>query len=909
MEVHRWKVWYGRLISPEGRWVLYLVAPFLLIAAVFIALIQTSDPANIGGFQYTSSLVVLSSNPYQNLGTFPAPPNFFLFLLPQFWAYEARWVAYDSTVTLKVFAIVATVALAGFVYKIARRFTLSDSRARAAFLATIASPFLFFVSFVWVEQDVIGLAFAVAGLYFLIPLTTSDTLSRRDIALGSGLLVYGMFLYYFPLIVLWSLLVFSRTWKKGISFGIAIAGWTLFFYGAYAFGGFWQFSTNFSGAFQLVNEVPTYSILNLATPGFGGPFTPLATQVSFWMLVSCVVAVLVLPIALRFAGGSVLLSVVVTMTLPFLLAKIYNGDEIVWVVPFVVIFLATQIEERHLRFWLLASQCCLIPQFILANMWNSAGFGSGSGVFYFTYLQFHNSTAIYTLFPQFYLVSKLLDLATFLLLLGLCLAAVWISRTRTPLRAPSLVRLANLDKREADSIVETKSDLEGARGPSAHPARGLPRRGLLREINTLGRNTSFWAIVVLVALTAVTVLPVSHTSQITYSGNDPFPFGLFGTPPPPNPSLTYSISGNGEVVEITNETGPAGPVPTSFTRDLSGQSLAASFEMSVPETENATFVDPVANLGSTTVFALGQLSLPNDAITVAPFHEENVTGYSATVPIARGQPIYLWNMSGHSISQYAINLSQMEFGTLGLFFNPYASSYTQNLLFYAQLPGETEELFVAEGSLYFAVLIPGQPWVLYPESTLNGPLSGPYSWHSILFSVEPTQLAFFLDGRIVHTTPLAADAQMGLNVGAYLPASPFYGNYAFVGVTSPLIEFPTSQFSYASAVSVGAPSNESRPTNLSMISNNSGNWSISVSDRAMTLSGNSGTFTGNSDSSIFSFGRFFPESPKLNVRLLGLTVGSMGTDNILARVTVLSIGSPVALAAVGLDRWMSRKRK
>ena len=798
--------------------------------------------------------------------------------------------------------------LAGFVYKVAYKCTASVSRSKAAFLAALASPFLFFVSFVWVEQDVIGLVFAVAGLYFLLPLTSSERLSVRDLTLGSGLLVYGMFLYYFPLIVLWSLLVFSKTWNKAARYAVGVAGWTLFFYLVYALGGFWQLFANFHGAFQLVNQVPSYSILNLATPGFGGPWTPLATQLSFWMLLGCAAAVLILPITLRFTGGSVLASVSITMALPFLLTNIYNGDEIVWVVPFVILFLATRIGEKHIRFWLVASQCLLIPQFLLVNMWNSAGFGSGTGVFYFTYLQFHNSTAIYTWFPQFYTLSKLLDLTTFLLLSGLCVVMIWLGRTGGVTRRARWwsLRVSAVSSPEGNGGLKEDVDTDWRTRFNSEwrPSSG----GFLRGVRRLSRSLSFYAVAALVTLTVITVVPAGHNAQITYSGTDPFPVGLFGGIPIPNPSLTYSMPGNGEVLQFSNGTGPAGPVPTNFSRDLSGQSLTASFEMSIPETGNSTFLDPIANLGSMTVFFVGQVSLPSSVFTIVPFHEENLTNYSAVVPIARSQPLVLSNLSGDSIRQYEINLTSFQFDTLGLFFDPTAVSYTQNLLFYAQLPSETLELFIIEGILYFAVLAPGQPWVLYPETALNGPLSGPYSWHSLLFSVQPTQLVCYLDGRMVHATPLAQNSNMQLNVGAYLPSSQFYHTYAFTGQASSLIGFPTSQFGFTSAISVGQSSG-SGETNLSMISNDSGDWSISYSGRTVMLAGNVATFAGTSNTSLFSFGRFFAASPMLNVRLLSLTLESTGTDDILARVTVVSIGSPVALFVIGLDRSIEKARR
>ena len=903
MKARLGKAWIERNLSPERRWVLYFVAPFLFVVLVFTVLIRTSDPANVGYFQNASSFVVLSVNPYV-VSSFPPPPNYFFFLLPQFWAYEAQWVVYDTTAVLKVYAAVATLLLGGLLYKITYRYTGSVSRSQAAVLAALGSPFLFFVSFVVVEQDVIGMVFAVAGLYFLIPSTTSERLSKTDLALGSGLLVYATFLYYFPVIVIWSLLVFSKTWQKATGFTVSVACWTVFFYLAYAFGGFWQFFTNLSGTLQPTNLVPVYSILNLATQGFNGPFTPLATELSFWMLVSCVACVLILPIALRFTERSVLLSVATTMALPFLLTKIYNMDEIVWVLPFATLLLATRIQDKHVRFWLLMSQCWLLPPFILLNMWVAPGYGAGTGVFYFTYLQFHDSTAIYTLFPQYFVLSKLLDLATFLSLSGMCIAMFWLSRTRPNPLLPKVSQLGPADTRTLEGDGERERDVDPARVGRSPSLWNPSRAGLRSGIRKLSRSLSFYAVLALVVLAAFATAPIGRTAQITYSGTDPFPLGLFSGNPIQNASLTYSFSGNEEVLQISNGTGPAGPFPVSFARNLSGQSLAATFDMSVPHLRNATFVDPVANFGSTTVVYVGQVVLPGDLVTINPSREENVTSYSASVPIARGQPIGLWNLAGSSMRQYVINLSDFQFDTLGLFFSPTAVTYAENFLFYDQLPNENQELFIRGSTLYFAVQVPGQPWVLYPESTPNGP----YSWHSLLLNIQPTQLVFYLDGRVVHTTPLTTNPVMQLNVGVVLPSSFYYRSYAFTGIASSLLEFPSKQLSYSSAIDVGQ-ANAIGGTNLSMVGEDSGNWSVSYSGRTLALEGNVGTYTGVSGTPLFSFGRYSTQSPELNVQILSLTLMSTGSNDILARVIVLSIGSPVALTVIGLDRSIPRWRR
>lgn len=905
MKASTWRAWSKRILSRDRRWVICVVGPFLLLALVFTFLIRTSDPANVSTFQYASSFLVLSLNPYNAL-QFPPPPNYFSFLLPSFWAYETHWQVYDTTTVLKLYSIVATLLLGGLVYKIAFRYTNSGSKSQAAFLAILASPFLFYVSFMEAGQDVIGLVFAVAGLYYLIPLTNSKRLSTTDLVLGSGLLVYGMFLYYFPLIVIWSLFVFSKNRKKAIFFGVSVAAWTCFFYLAYAYGGLWQFLPNISGATQATKLVPVYSILNLATPGLNSPwtaFTPFTAELSLCMLICCLVSVLILPVLLRYAKRSILLSLATTMALPFLFAKIYNGDEMVWVLPFVALFLVTRLQEKRIGLWLLVSQCWLLPQIFVLNMWIAPGYGAGTGVFYFTYLQFHNPTVVYTLFPQPYALSKLLDLTTFLSLSWMVVVMIWLSQTRPSVRP---LEVWNLSSRPVpnpnDSTRLQGADVHGWRrqsGSGQNPSQPI----LLRSVRSLSRSLSFYAVLVLVGLSAIAVVPVAHNAQISYSGTDSFPLGLFRINPIQNPSLTYSFSENGVVLEISNGTGPAGPFPASFDRNLSGQTLTASFEMSVPNLMNATFVDPVAHLGSAVVNYVGRALLPTNASPINPFREENVTGYTAAVPITRSPPIGLWNLSGYSIQQYSINLSEFQFDSLAMFFNPTPVSYGQNLLFYSQLSNESQELFILGGTLYFGVQSLGMPWTYYPESTPDGP----FSWHSFLFNVQPTQLTFEIDGRIIHVTPTTPNSSMQLDVGAFLPGSHFYHRYAFTGVSSELLSVPTAQIGYSPAIEVGQ-ANVSGETDLRVISMDSGNWSVAYSGQALTLGGNTGVNSGGSNGSLFSFGRYSSESPALNVQIHNLTLASTESDGILERVVVISIGSPIVLFIMWIDRSTHRAR-
>jgi hypothetical protein len=199
--------------------------------------------------------------------------------------------------------------------------------------------------------------------------------------------------------------------------------------------------------------------------------------------------------------------------------------------------------------------------------------------------------------------------------------------------------------------------------------------------------------------------------------------------------------------------------------------------------------------------------------------------------------------------------------------------------------------------------VPGQNWTLNSEATLGQP----FSWHSLILSIQPDKLVFYLDGRVIHVTPLTSGSTMYLNVGAFLPGSPFYGRYAFTGTISSLLAFSSAQLTYTPAIAVGEISNPSN-ANLTVISQDSGNWSVSFSSRTLTLEGNSGTYIGVSDTSVLSFGRYTTGSPALNVRIMNLKLVSMETGNILGRVIVLSIGSPVALACIWLDRSLSKFR-
>lgn len=901
-----WRHWYDLFRSPRCRWILFLLLPFLTAALIFTFVIRTSDPANVGNFQFASSYLVLSLNPYTAL-TFPPPPNYFSFLLPQYWVYQASWNVYDSTIVLKFWSIAATLILGLFVYRISLKCTGSEAKSRAAVIAVVASPFIFFTSFIEAGQDVVGLAVAVAGLYFLIPLTNSDDFPKIDLALGSGLLAYGVFLYYFPVIIAWSLIVFSKSRRNAISAAVAFGSWMAFFSLTYAFGGFWQFFTNFAGTTQATGSLPVYSILNLASPGLNSPFgsfTPLTEGLSNIMLGLGLGAVIILPVTFRLAGRSVLLSIATTMALPFLLTKITNGDELVWVVPFATLFLVTELDAKHVQLWLLLSQCWMLPEFIVLNMWIAPGYGAGTGVFYFTYLQFHNSTVVYSLFPHPFAVSKLLDLAAFLCLSSTLFTMVWMATRVSTEHGQAIGRSDPLMVRESDlqSVHEPREFSNNPKAGSRHSLR-LALRTTPAMLRASRRSLSVYVVICLVLAAALTLVPATRTTELTYSGTEPFPIGLFVGIPIQNPSLTYTFLDNGQLLQIANGTGPAGPIPASFHRSLYGQSIDVAFDMETPSVTDATFVDPVAHIGSNTVSYVGQLTVPSPGSLIAPNYAENSTSFNASSPIVRGPPMSMWTLSGYSVRQYMLNLSRLEAGALTLFFDPNPVSYGQNLVFYNRLPNESQEMFVLGGTLYFGVQVPGLPWTYYPEITLGGA----YSWHSLIFEVSPSCITFYLDGKNIHVAITGMNSTMLLDVGAFLPGSRFYDRYAFSGTASALFEFATNQLGYGFGIAM-SPSNSTNDTAFKMLGNDSGRWSFSYSGQAPGFSGNGGTFSGIEGAPLLSFGRFAAESPSLDIRILSLELISTQSDNTLERVMVLSMGTPVALVVIGIDSRIVRGR-
>jgi hypothetical protein len=868
-------------------WLWVYATPFVGTALVFTVLIRTEDFANIRNFQYASSYLVLSLNPYP-IFPFPPPPNSFAYFLPQFWVYQTTWLGYDSTIVLKIFGILGSLGLGAFVYLTARKLTHSSDKSRAALFAVLASPFLFFFTFVYVEQDVIPLALVLAGTYFLLPHTSEGRLPVLDLTLGTGLLVYGAFLYYFPIIVIWSLLVFSNSWRKSIAFVIAISSWTVVLYSTYAFRGFWPFFSNLSGTLQPAGKVPVFSVLNLFVPVFNSPFTSLATQVSTVFLAICAVLSIAIPILLRARRGSLFLSLSLGMALPFLFTKIYNADETVWVIPFVTLFLVTQIGERNIRFWLLLSQCWLVPVIVLFNMWTAAGYGAGTGVYYLTYTQFHAPIVIYNLFPDPGALSTALDLAAFSILAALCLVLVSLDRPRWRSWG-ELVKTSKLWFR--DRFHGGRTSRPAAPNPPArfHFRPSIARRLLRAKGSTLAG--SVFALAIVISLASPTT-----SQQISYTGEAPFPLGLFSSNPIPNPDVTYGLSADGRTLEISNASGPAGP--TDFTRNLTGQFLSASVEMSVPLAQNLTFADPVAAVGQTTVLYQNQLGLIGAWNPIMPFHAENISSYNGSVPISSAPVLSLSNLSGYSIRQYSLNLTGTQPESIVLFFLPAEITYGQNLIFYSELPGQEQELFILGTTLYFGYKSNlSLNWTYVPETVPDGP----FTWTAVLLQAENGTMHFSLDGLQIHTTPVSPGSAVNLNVGAFLPGDAYYHRYAFTGLLSELLYVPSTQLPYVPAIGVGF-GNTTALTYGPILGRGSGNWSIWFNEGTVKLSGNEETFSASTNATSFSFGRYSSQSPALYVRFASLSIEATSSSGILLRVAAVSIGSLLWFLVMACER-------
>lgn len=717
---------------------------FVSFTLVFAALLQFIDTGNLWSFLLSSSYLSVGRNSY-SIYAFPPPPGLFLPILPAFAVY--LWSGYSFALANYVLKVVQLAALLLLGFAVGHIITASGLGARLARrvrVVTLLSPVLFFVSFIWVEQDVVGLALACLGIMYVLRGQNRARHPWEEVG-GFGMLGAATFVYYFPVFLIPTLVIYSRSLGCGVRrlAYTSVAFATLFLWFAFRPG--WNFASN-TVSTTAVSNVYVYSPLSLFGPAPFSAATSFQIHLASAFVLILIVTELALPVLFRWWRISWATSLAFAIVLPFLFLNILNGDEFVWPLPFLMIALlvARPSSLNGVRLWLV--QLYTLPMVLLSNLFDAPGPGVGSGIFYFGYYQFHNAVAVSLLIPQPLLVARILQLflwVSLLVLLGVCLTFERARhRTKTP--AP--------EDRALPGAGPPREPWESTVPPGTDRPRRFPwvRWGVVaKPVKSVGAFTLVLALATLLAAT----LPAP---VLTANATDEFPVGLFMEYPVANGSLTYSLASGSNTVKIVPNYGNATALGSpyqliNFTRNVAGEDFSLNLSVTVASPSGFPYNTSVVAYGSSALNIVAPFDSPPNSSLLSPLQVANVSAAPPVVSPQFAQALpgaLVYN--GSSFARYEAVPLEGPGGQVTLLFRWSGVQLAQNVIASLYRGNVSYQLF-GVGGVYMADVKPtlNGSWTFsYPR------LVNPLSWHELTFTNASNGTQVALDGIPLSLPPV-----------------------------------------------------------------------------------------------------------------------------------------------------------
>ncbi len=642
------------------------------------------------------------------------PGGFFEMALwvPSYLAYVASgFQLYWSYTTLKAVYCVMAVLSAVLLYRVG----LARSRSTATWLAAFAllNPAMLYVSYVWVNWDAFPVFFVLLGFVIL----RYGKVPRSDhlrILLAVLALMVGVFFYWYPLVLLPALVLFSPTNRER---------WLLTAYSAGTFAALMG-----ANLLLFTGHIGQYSADLVGGSGnFGARlFFGLPSYVGRISLVEYVpivaVVALLLPVILRWLRLSEAAALFIVLALFVWTSPVQEPDNYAWIFWFVPLLL---LDAPRLRLSLVnALGLSTMPLVTIAVVALTTGNGQpdGQGFFYWGFELFHWNNVW---FPTLAERARVLAVGNVLLVLALVGGVLAVGWGTLGALSPGPASVP------APASVEP-------------PATGQDRRGRRRVDR---RAAAILVVLVLATAGAVAFSSVLPT-LVHVDGSGPIPIYDLSPSYPyqknvPRPIANTTFGSTGNRISIYT----AAP-PLVFVLPLDTQTLSfvGGLNSSGLVPQSTSFLT-----GSTVSVRLLTLDTVDAQWSepVAPLSSVGVTSGSLGFPLMNVTSQYL-NLGVGSSLTYAENASLLtgSYQYLSFVFNRSGTAAVP--IFELQVPGGTVD-FVSypgyEALLYSNASAPGQV-----ESVVNGfwDISG--QWNYLVFRAMPTEFWFDFNG-VVETFP------------------------------------------------------------------------------------------------------------------------------------------------------------
>jgi hypothetical protein len=849
---------------------------YTIFSIIFISFLEFVDIGNFISFIFNSSYLYLSQNPYSPLIE-PFPPNFFLFLIPTFFTFVYSGLnLFYYIFSFKIFQLVISILSSILIYKIVIDVSGSEHRAKAAFLSFLFSPFIFLINYVHTEQSPIGIFFALLSLYILLIFKEKR---KNDFAIslaGSLLLWYSIFLYYFPAVLIPTLLIYQKTKKKFVNLLISLTLGFFYFYLPLKIINFWDFYRNIFGDTSIsshnlpvsttsifsINQILNFPLLSLRDIIF------IQNNAGFIFNIIFIILIIIIPLLSRKLNYPIYSSFSLVLISLFILVNISNMDEYIWIIPFIIISFAISLKEKFLTGKLFLVQIYIVPVFIVFNLWGAPSYGSGTGIFYLSDLQFHNGLEIYHFIPYPFLFTKVMNFFTFISLIFL--AQLLISKSR------NFGYQDNIRFKYYLSIETIKNSLISLKNYLINIFLKFKSIHIDKDIKKyfLSKNLTFFIGLIIIFLLLFGNFIGGVNLEINNS-NSNFPIGIFlPTDRIMNEHMSYELINNDHSVYITpvNYSFNYPPYnPLYFYRNLTDEKLDMGLKVSVINNYEYLHNITIFKEGPTIINLFNSINIPNESRFLSPYFINNSTLSYEHIPIVYGNlSIPMYNFTGASVAYYSIIPSDYEGYRFYILFHSDLQKWPQNELFatsYNNSNFQIQLFATSTGNYVLCYHIPGISWnvshIWYNSNNY---------WNLVSFYINNTSITVNFNNiyaQSINYNFSNKSIPFILSVGKYWNYGFANYKYAFKGQISAIIASKNniSLNNENLYISYNDSKNNSLKFNYVPLKNNTALISINYFDNNLKIVSNNLSLNISNVSPILKFGRLSNSSLPLTFQI------------------------------------------
>ncbi len=517
---------------------------------------------------------------------------------------------------------------------------------------------------------------------------------------GSVIFWYSAYIYLIPLIFLPTILIFQRSLTKLGKFIAALLIGGIFSVIPYYFNHVYDL---FSASIHIASSSALGLGFNIITLLGSNIYPPDNFQLFMKFVFEIIFAVMIflVPAIVRITR-KVNIFVPLSLVLAFLF--IFLNEQILiflWMIPFITILFGIYYYKDHLALKMYLTQSLFVPMLVIYNIADRPPIG-GSGIFYLSYLQFHNPTNLSSI-PYALDYQRLL---IFLMFISIFLLIVIIyDQTHKNLSYNGDFALNKINL----TVAQLRFKIN-----NYNMSRNLKKYyKYLRPLKSYKMKISRKSIVFLLCLVALLVLPTINipTPAINSIGGY-YPFGYFNTFDTPMiyENATYEFTDNYKAIYLYPNLFDRGlPMytPLAFQRNVTGENMALNMNISVNLTQYVPYSSKLVNMNPVNMTIFNTIALPDNFTTISPSIIQNTNvkyaNLSPYITSDRATPFY--SFSGDSVIMYNLSLENLTESSVYFLFSTNGVAWAQDQIFYLKygnlliqlysLP-ESDEFILAE---------------------------------------------------------------------------------------------------------------------------------------------------------------------------------------------------------------------